>query len=454
MKFRTLGWVGIFLALVLGTVWFFFGRGKVADQELSIFFTCDLRGRLVPCGCFTGQNGGSTRLRTYLDAYVSPGSLNVDVGNAIKGIQDFEIIEYRYLLKALAGMRYVVLNLGQREAQLPLSVLLQLKNDSPLPIISANLRDSKHQNIFDAYKIINLGAYRVGFIGVVDPAGLTDTLEKNLEIQPMDSALAQVLPNLRKQVNLVVLLACTDESGLRKLADDFYEIDIILGGKVSQPSQNIEKINRSTLLYTANEGRTVGNLRLMLSKETPPTYLSHDIQLLHDQIPEHVEVQKLAQLYREEIRRTSLHLDDTSRLGENDIPGIKSAATYTGSEACLQCHPTAARIWKSSRHSQAFESLKSKNADADPNCIPCHVVGFGSTSGYRRAFSGGKLVDVGCESCHGAGSIHVTQKQNGISEFRFRPLAAGDCQKCHHGEFSRPFDWNKFWPAIKHSKEP
>jgi hypothetical protein len=37
--------------------------------------------------------------------------------------------------------------------------------------------------------------------------------------------------------------------------------------------------------------------------------------------------------------------------------------------------------------------------------------------------------------------------------FSFRPLDAGDCTTCHHGEFSRPFDWQKFWPQVKHGKE-
>ena len=39
-------------------------------------------------------------------------------------------------------------------------------------------------------------------------------------------------------------------------------------------------------------------------------------------------------------------------------------------------------------------------------------------------------------------------------DFKYRPLAAGDCQKCHYGEFSRPFYWHEFWPSIKHGSEP
>ena len=36
----------------------------------------------------------------------------------------------------------------------------------------------------------------------------------------------------------------------------------------------------------------------------------------------------------------------------------------------------------------------------------------------------------------------------------FRPLAAGDCIRCHFGEYSRPFVWDQMWPLIKHGKEP
>jgi hypothetical protein len=34
-----------------------------------------------------------------------------------------------------------------------------------------------------------------------------------------------------------------------------------------------------------------------------------------------------------------------------------------------------------------------------------------------------------------------------------RALGAGDCLKCHHGEFSRPFVWEQFWPVVQHGKD-
>ena len=45
-------------------------------------------------------------------------------------------------------------------------------------------------------------------------------------------------------------------------------------------------------------------------------------------------------------------------------------------------------------------------------CIGCHTAGFGEPSGYLRKMKDTKLVDVGCESCHGPGSKHVTLASN------------------------------------------
>ena len=49
------------------------------------------------------------------------------MGDAIGGPEDFNVIQYRYILRAYAGMEYDALNLGQREAQLPARTLRELK---------------------------------------------------------------------------------------------------------------------------------------------------------------------------------------------------------------------------------------------------------------------------------------------------------------------------------------
>ena len=64
--------------------------------------TCDVHGRPVPCGCFSGQFGGLTWLKTVLDSEAPPNALRLDAGDAIGGHEDYDVIQYHYLLRAFA----------------------------------------------------------------------------------------------------------------------------------------------------------------------------------------------------------------------------------------------------------------------------------------------------------------------------------------------------------------
>ncbi len=427
--------------------------GKTTD--VGVFFVSDTRGRLVPCGCFSGQYGGLTRLKTALDTVDFGNSIRLDVGNAIRGTEDYNVIEYRYMQKAYAQMHFDALNLGEREAGLTVEQLRALKQDSPVTLISANLLDeATGAPVCEPWKIVERGGLKIGLLGVVDSKIPVENLGKRLTVEKIDITLGKVLPQLKQKADVIVLVAFTDEATLAHLAEEFYELDVILGGKVSQPAQNLERDNRSWVFYTGNEGRALGMLRTQIGGRGKVTVLDHEIRLLEDKVPEDDGVRALAEQYRDEVRQVKLMVDDPRHLEADRVPGVKSAATYVGSQNCVGCHPGAASVWLKSGHARAMETLISRKADADPNCLPCHTIGFASPSGYRREYGASKLVNVGCESCHGPGSLHVEQRQNHQPvTFTFRPLGAGDCQGCHFGEFSRPFDWGQFWPQIQHGKE-
>jgi hypothetical protein len=426
-------------------------RPRQETFDLPIYFSGDTKGRLEPCGCFTGQFGGLTRIKSMIEQ--PPVALRVDVGDAAAGHADYQWIQYGYMLRAFAMMGYQALNIGHREAGFTVAQLRELRRTSPVPVLSANLIDkSTGQRIFDAYRIIELGGFKIGVIGVLDPSGVE--LGEGLAVEGMESALSRVLQEVKGKVDYTVLLAFADEAALAHLAQQFFELSLILGGKVRQPSQELRKENRSYLFFVTNESRALGNLRVRLGRNTAPTILHSEIELVHEHIPQDAAIRQLAESYRDEIRRTRLALDDPNSADEQTIPGVRTAASYAGTAQCVSCHVSSAQTWTKTGHARAFETLQARRADADPHCLSCHTVGFGTASGYRREFKETKLVDVGCESCHGPGSLHVQQRKGDQSvQFKFRPLGAGDCKKCHYGEFSRPFDWDHFWPLIKHGRE-
>jgi len=102
----------------------------------------------------------------------------------------------------------------------------------------------------------------VGMLGVLDEKTPVDELGAGVRVSPMREAIARELPALKKQVDFVVLLAFTDEATMRALAEEFFEIDLIVGGKVEQPSGTPLEVNHSTIAYITEKGKSVGELEL------------------------------------------------------------------------------------------------------------------------------------------------------------------------------------------------
>lgn len=431
-------------------------KKPAGSGRLTIHFTCDASGRLEPCGCFTGQHGGLTRLKTWLGERKDPGPvLKLDAGGAIAGVADHDIIQYRYMTRAYATMGFAALNMGGRESMIPAATLVALAKSSPVPLLSASLIDAEsRKGLLDPYRVVDIDGTHVGILGVVSPKSVP-TPGEGMAVLGLNEAVDRYLPELAAKSDLVILLAFADENEMRRLAKDYYEVALIIGGDVAGPTQEILRENESMILFTTNQARTVGTLVATLSGEkrkrlTDPAY---DIQLLWDSIPQNEELLGMVREYRAEIRKTPLAIDDPNTKDPNAIPGVSMQATYVGSAACKSCHAGAHEVWGKSGHAHAFETLVKTGSEADPHCISCHTVGFGKPSGYRRPMGSTSLVDVGCESCHGPASEHIARYVDGKpSSFKFRPLGPGDCKSCHYGEFSRPFEWDKFWPGIKHGK--
>jgi hypothetical protein len=442
-------------ALGVGAWFAWSARGPSPDHALDVWFTGDIRGRLVPCGCFTGQFGGLTRIATMMGAAPPASTLKVDIGDAIEGTADYERIKLGFVHRALGQLGFDAANLGHREAALDAQQLRSLARESPVPLLSANLLDAASgEPVVKSHVIVKKGGWRIAIVGVMDSRIASGQPGGGLRIDRPEDSLARILPSLKLQANFRVLLAFASEAALHSLAREFPEFDLVLGGKVTQPAQRIEHEGNTAILYVTNESRAVGSMKVALEGAGHLGVNAAEVRLVHDKIDEDRAIAALAVAYRDQIRKVRLDVDDPSKAGADIIPGVRTAATFAGSESCAKCHATADRAWRDSRHAHAFESLVKAGADADPGCINCHTVGFGAPGGYRREFGAMKLVDVGCESCHGPGSRHVAARTRGDAEAgRLRPLAEGDCKQCHHGEFSRPFDWNEFWPLVKHGKE-
>ncbi len=111
----------------------------------------------------------------------------------------------------------------------------------------------------------------------------------------------------------------------------------------------------------------------------------------------------------------------------------KAQPTYVGSQACQSCHPQEyARFKKYSKMSRAYTHVlvmkKGLTENEYQGCLKCHTTGFGKPGGFVSQKKTPRLAQVGCEACHGPGSIHVASSDP--KDIR-KVVSVKNCQVCH-----------------------
>ncbi len=120
--------------------------------------------------------------------------------------------------------------------------------------------------------------------------------------------------------------------------------------------------------------------------------------------------------------------------------------SYIGVSGCVSCHESSSSgaiwsKWREGPHSSAFNTLLTDQSsqfirtlsDSITSCLPCHT-----TLGSRPVLVGDKQLlteGVGCESCHGPGSLYsasiIMRKPESLSQYGGSPGKLADCGLCH-----------------------
>lgn len=155
----------------------------------------------------------------------------------------------------------------------------------------------------------------------------------------------------------------------------------------------------------------------------------------------------------------------------------KARPIYVGFKKCGGCHVSQKNSWLDTSHATAFELLKpnqraeakkkaklnpTKDYTKDKSCLRCHTTGFGKKGGYEIGMDekqAKRREGVGCESCHGRGSIFRKKMKTAKGKYkkteettpRMVLVRAGKryktektCNKCHMNYEGSP--WKKAKP--------
>jgi len=148
-------------------------------------------------------------------------------------------------------------------------------------------------------------------------------------------------------------------------------------------------------------------------------------------------------------------------------------AEYVGSGKCKMCHLAEHKAWSESPHAKALTNLKAADAKAvaavagkmkvelkgaaaeSALCVTCHVTGYELAGGYSAADSAksAALGAVGCESCHGPGSLHLTAPKADKKKFIYKDVSAKMCTQCHTPAMTPDFNYDVMMKKGVHPKK-
>jgi hypothetical protein len=175
----------------------------------------------------------------------------------------------------------------------------------------------------------------------------------------------------------------------------------------------------------------------------PPGSMQARFLPVEASLPELPEARALVDTYHRDI--SQLNLRWAQENGKDcPAPAVEEAA-YLGSESCRECHEETFPSWESSKHKESYATLKTAGRQYDLECVRCHVTGPDRPGGVCRVDKVEGRAEVGCESCHGPGSLHA---QNPTAENVVAKPVQTDCIGCHDKENSPHFDFNRYLAQI------
>jgi hypothetical protein len=344
-------------------------------------------------------------------------------------------------------------------------------------------------------RILNLGGARVGVFGLADPEG--GETPGGAPSDPAEAATATAAALRAEGAQVVVGLAALPRRALRRMSRQIEGVDLWVLGDHPAELAHASPAGSSFLIEAGDRGRHVGRIVLRdLDSGTsrladPVGARARALKALDLRIDMQSETfartrapvlqQKIAALREERAELAAAPIDEQGRrfdytlvpvpkevepdpkirewvAGYNaslkalnlaaagEVPPVPEGGSgYAGTAECVDCHDEAHQMWLTTPHAKAWQTLVDAGKTFDAECVSCHVSGWRQPGGAVL----GKLdhlVNVGCESCHGPGQVHVDVGGDETSIERMAPEAV--CVTCHNEHHSPKFDYATYLPRV------
>lgn len=444
--------------------------------KLALLISGRQDGYLEPCGCagLDRMKGGLTRRHSLFRKLKADGwpVVGIDCGGLVKGFGRQAELKFHLSVDAMQKMGYDAIALGKSDLRLPAGELLSRvasSDGAPSPFLSANVAVFGFAAGMTAnHRIVEAGGLRVGISSVLGTSWQKEINNSDIEMADPRAKLREVVPELEKRSDLIVLLAHASMEESLELAREFPQFDIVVtGGGNPVPPKDMQVLDNGTRLIEVGEK----GMDAIVLGIYEGGRIEYQRVPLDSRFEDSQDMKEFMRQYQEQLKA-----DGLAGLGIRPVPHPRAEelGRFVGSRECESCHEPSYEVWKDTGHSDAWKTLVELEIPRihDPECISCHVVGWHPTeyfpyeSGFLSEEETPDLVDVGCESCHGPGENHVKaemgsdeqlqeklRKAMTVTKEQAQHDKAHWCLNCHDLDNSPDFDFDEYWPHVEHTED-
>ena len=335
-----------------------------------------------------------------------------------------------------------------------------LVREAGLPFVTANVSAASGAPAFSPHVVLRTRPGPTGLrVGVF---GLTAPGDGDLRVTEPEAAARAQVAALRDRVDLVVLLSDLGLRQTKRLLRKVRGVDLALvGGLGDHPvvSEEADRVGDAYVVSLHREGRWVGEVTARRAGPGPlapwavregaggatpaGSWIRYRAVALSWTLPQDPKIAGEMARFDESLRALARAHAEAA-----ELPATKPGeATYVGQPRCLQCHEEVAPFARTNPHAKAWRTLDKGGKTFDPDCVRCHVTGYGRPGGALVGHTAGRE-DVQCEACHGPGSRHVAAAEAGDDAAARAAITAkpdaSACGLCHTKHHSPGFDFGTY----------
>jgi 5'-nucleotidase / UDP-sugar diphosphatase len=270
--------LGLSLVLILSLC------GSAPQQaEIVIVHTNDFHGHLVPFEdkAFVPPPetvGGAAYLATKVQELRRKYPQKVillDAGDIAQGTPLSNMVKGKPVIGYMNYLGYDAMTIGNHEFDWGISALETMACSIHFPLLCANIKDEKKGALLSfakPYTIVEREGMKIGIIGVTTPQTPLMSFPRNVQGLTFGDPREAVL-KYRDELGGqgIKVIGVLSHLGLEEdkiLARDVPGLTFIIGGHSHTAVRRTEKINETVVVQAGCYGKYLGNLRLMLDRET------------------------------------------------------------------------------------------------------------------------------------------------------------------------------------------